>query len=123
MNSPEGLSSAGLAAWGRALRALDGFPDTDLHFEAAGRYAFAVDLAHESREVWFGLEQPRTVEYPNSIEAPHPLLRIIREAETDAAKFAVALGIDAKVLGRPGRPAEAVIRPKVRVSPAMKLRA
>jgi hypothetical protein len=97
---PDGLGTAGLAAWGRAIRALDGHPDADLLFEAASRYAFACDLAHESRQVWYGLEQPLTVEYPNGIEAPHPLLRIVRDAEADAAKYAIAIGIDAKVMAR-----------------------
>ena len=63
------------------------------------------------------------MEYPNGIEAPHPLLKIIRDAETDAAKFALALGIDGRVKGRPGRKPEAVIRPKLGRSPAAKLRA
>jgi hypothetical protein len=123
MKPPYGLGPAGLAAWCRAVRALDGHPDPDLLFEAASRFAFAVDLAQESRKVWYGLEQPLTVEYPNGIEAPHPLLKIVREAETDAARFAVALGIDAKVKGRPGRKPEALIGPKVGRSPAAKLRA
>jgi hypothetical protein len=123
VKSPDGLGPAGLAAWGRAQRALDGHPDPDLLFEAASRYAFAVDLAHESREVWHGLEQPLTVEYPNGIQAPHPILKVVRDAELDAARFALALGIDAKVKGRPGRKPEAVIGPKVGRSPAAKLRA
>jgi len=64
-----------------------------------------------------------TVLYPNGIEAPHPLLKVIRDAEHDAAKFALALGIDAKVKGRPGRKPEAVIGPKIGRSPAAMLRA
>ena len=123
MKLPEGLGPAGLAAWGRALRALDGHPDPDLLAEAAARYAYAVDLARETRTAWFAQEQPLTVEYPNGIEAPHPLLKIIRDAEADAAKFALALGIDGAVRGRAGRKPEAVIRPKVGRSPAAKLRA
>lgn len=123
MTPPDGLSAAGLAAWGRANRALQGHPDVDLLVEAAARYAYAVDLAAGSREAWLELEQPLTVLYPNGIEAPHPLLKVIRDAEHDAAKFALDLGIDAKVKGRPGRKPEAVIGPKIGRSPAAKLRA
>jgi hypothetical protein len=123
VNPPEGLSAAGLAAWGRANRALEGHPDTDLLVEAAARYAYAVDLAAGSRETWLGLEQPLIVEYPNGATAPHPLLKIIRDAEHDSAKFALGLGIDARVKGRPGRKPEAVIGPKIGRSPAAKLRA
>jgi hypothetical protein len=102
---------------------LEGHPDTDLHVEAAARYAYAVDLAAGSRETWLELEQPLIVEYPNCVTAPHSLLKVIREAEHDAARFGVALGIDAKVKARPGGKPEAVIGPKVGISPAAKLRA
>jgi hypothetical protein len=58
------------------------------------------------------LEQPLIVEYPNGVTAPHPLLKVIREAEHDAARFAVALWIDAKVKGRPGRKPPSRHRPE-----------
>jgi hypothetical protein len=120
---PDGLSPAGLAAWGRAKRALESHADTDLFVEAAARYAYAVDLASGSRETWYEADQPLIIEYPNGVTAPHPLLKVIREAEHDAARFALALGIDAKVKGRSGRKPEAVIGPKIGRSPAAKLRA
>ena len=91
-------------------------------FEAAGRYAFAVDLAQESRLAWYALEQPLIVLWPNGIESAHPLIKVIREAKHDAARFALALGIDAKVKGRSGRKPEAAIGPKVGRSRAAKLR-
>jgi hypothetical protein len=123
VKAPEGLGPAGLAAWGRARRALDGHPDPDLLAEGAARYAFAVDLAHESRSAWLAEDAPLVVEYSNGMLAPSPLLRIIREAEHDAARFAVALGIDARIRRRAGRKPEAVIQPKVGISPAARLRA
>jgi hypothetical protein len=39
-------------------------------------------------------------------------LKVIREAEHDAARFAVALWIDAKVKGRPGRKPPSRHRPE-----------
>jgi hypothetical protein len=120
---PEGLQSAGLAAWERAMRALRGHPDPDLLWEGVARYAFACDLAHESRQAWLALGQPLVIRYSNGIEAPHPLLRVIREAELDAARFGLAVGIDAKVKGRPGRKPEAVVGSKIGTSPAARLRA
>ena len=120
---PDGLGRAGLAAWGRAVRALDGHPDPDRLHEAVARYSFACDLAHESRQAWFALDQPLIVQYSNGIEAPHPLLRVIREAELDATRFGLALGIDAKVRGRPGRKPQAVTGSKIGTSPAARLRA
>jgi hypothetical protein len=105
------------------MRALGGHPDPDLLCEAAARYAFACDLAHESRQAWLALDQPLIVQYSNGIEAPHPLLRVIREAELDGARFGLALGIDARVKGRPGRKPEAVVGSKIGTSPAARLRA
>jgi hypothetical protein len=96
---------------------------SDLLFEAASRFAHAADLAYESRQAWYAAEMPLTVQWENGIESAHPLLKVIRDAEADAAKYGVAIGIDAKVKGRPGRKPEAVIRPKVGVSPAARLRA
>lgn len=97
MNPPDGLSAAGLAAWGRANRALEGHPDTDMLVEAAARYAYAADLAAGSREKWFAEGMPLTVLWPNGIESAHPLLKVIRDAEHDAAKFAM-LGSVAKAV-------------------------
>ena len=123
MKPPAGLRPAGLAAWGGAQRALESHPDSDLLAESASRYAYAVDLADGAREAWLAQGRPLTVLWPNGIESPHPLLKVMRDAEHDAAKFAVALGIDARVRGRSGRRAEAVIEPKIGTSPAAKLRA
>jgi hypothetical protein len=62
VNPPEGLSGAGLAAWGRANRALEGHPDLDLLVEAAARYAYAVDLAAMmNRKLKRAAADPRTM--------------------------------------------------------------
>jgi hypothetical protein len=79
---PEGLGRAGVSAWGRAMRALGGHPDPHLLWEAAARYAFACDLAHESRQAWFALDQPLIVQYSNGIEAPHATIRTPRVRRT-----------------------------------------
>ena len=108
---PEGLSAAGLAAWGRALRVLERTDEPDLHYDAASRYAFAVDLAVGARRAWQELGEPLTVANPNGAEGVHPVLKVIRDAEHDARRFGEALGLVAKPKGRPGRKPEAVVRP------------
>jgi hypothetical protein len=113
-DAPEGLRPAGVRAWTRALRAIERHGDPDLLLDAAARYAWAVDLADGARDTWLREGCVVTVTYPNGVEAPNPLLKVVREAELDAARFGKMLGIDATVKGKPGRPAEAVIRPRRR---------
>ena len=57
---------------------------------------------------WCDEGQTLTLAAPNGAEYPHPLLKIIREAERDAQRYGEALGIKARPQGRPGRHPEAV---------------
>jgi phage terminase small subunit len=108
MNPPADLGPAGLAAWGRASRALEGQADVELFRDLAARYARAVQLAEDARETWIDEGQVLTIVYSNGAQAPNPLLKIIRDAEADAHRYGLALGLDATKKGRAGRPPEAV---------------
>ena len=116
LRPPEGLGEAGLCAWGRAMRQLERTDDPDLYYEAARRYASAADREEGARQAWYRAGKVLTLVGANGIEYPHPLLKVIRDAERDAAKYGEALGIVAKPKGRPGRNPVAVLDMPKRVT-------
>lgn len=112
---PPGLNAAGKRAWKQAMAVLDEqAAPAERFIEAAVRYARAVDFADRVQR------QHKQEGYPTlaqggatgSAVVPHPLVRIVAEAERDAARFGAALGLDPqsrKKLGAAkGRPQERV---------------
>jgi hypothetical protein len=83
--------------------------------DALERYWRAVELADGVRVAWEAEDRPLTFEWPNGVVSEAPLLKLLREVERDAERFARAVPKPAK---RPGRKQVAVVGP----SPALKLR-
>ncbi len=106
---PPDLDEVGMAAWGRAVRACT--EDPDIHRDALERFARTAQLADGIRRAWRDEGSALTIEYSNGMLAPNPLLRMLRDAELDAQRFGLAVGLDATKQGRPGRPSTAVVKP------------
>jgi hypothetical protein len=111
--APAGLGAEGKAAWERAKRSLSSHDDADLLWDAAARFARAVDLADKARREWKRLGEPLMSENPNGANGVHPILKVIQDAERDAARFAQRLRLDVEsTVKRPvGRPVGASSAP------------
>jgi hypothetical protein len=72
------------------------------------RYWRAAELAADIRAAWEEQGQPLTVIWENGTESEAPLLKLLRDAERDAARFAKLIPLSA---ARPGRPPVATIKP------------
>jgi hypothetical protein len=80
-----------------------------LYADQRDRYADACATAARLRAEWEGLGSPALIVGVRDQETPHPLVKMIAEAEREAQRYAVALGLDlspAKSAARPagGRP-------------------
>jgi hypothetical protein len=83
------------------------------------RYWAALELADGVRRAWVEAGKVLTVVWPNGIESEAPLLKLLRECERDAERFARAIPRPDK---RPGRPGEADHRARFGTPPSMALR-
>ncbi|TXH53221.1 MAG: hypothetical protein E6Q97_13620, partial [Desulfurellales bacterium] len=119
---PSSLGKAGKTAWERALRAVDETDDLDRLLDAVVRYAENVDLAASAREVWRREGAPMTVEGQRGSPIPHPLLKVMQDADKLAHRFGDALGIKVEKQKHRGPDPKAVVQPQVGESPAAKLR-
>ncbi len=91
--------------------------------ESAERYADAVGLAAQLRAEWEKDGRPLTAEGSMRQPIPHPLVKMIADADRDAAKYAAAVGLDAGALqkkGRSGRPVGATSAPDRREPPRIR---
>lgn len=109
MDAPEYLGDAGRSAW---LRALDVVPDdaVDTYIDLIERYARAVDMSARLRDDW-EKDGRTTVVTGNGMIRPHPLIAAIRDADHDAHKYGVALGLDLTKKRPTGRPPGAASAP------------
>ena len=94
-------------------------PELDLHGDAVARYEAARDLAKRLQDEWEALGSPLLSEGGATGKAivPHPMIKMIREAEQQAHRFSEA--IRGKKI--PGPDPVAVMKP-VGLSPAQQLR-
>jgi len=101
-----GLSLAGARALDVALASIEQLADRDRFVDAAVRYARAVDLADELRAEWESYGRPKLYTVNNGTMIPHPLVKMLREAEADAARFGKALKLEPAAVKRStiGRP-------------------
>ena len=100
------LSAPGVRALEVALSSIAALADRERFVEAAIRYARAVDLADELRREWDDHGRPKLYTASNGNLIPHPLIKMVREAESDAARFGKALKLDPASVKRSttGRP-------------------
>jgi hypothetical protein len=116
-------AKARAAAVRRARAALERLVPDELereaYAEAVDRYADAVALAAKLREEWDGMGRPSLAEGSMRQPIPHPLVKMIADADAAAAKYAAAVGLDvsARTKRAPGRPVASVSAPDRAASP------
>jgi len=124
---PDAAKRARNAAARRAkaslLRLVPDDAERETYSEAVDRYADAVGLAAKFRAEWSDLGEPSMEMGSMRQPIPHPLVKMIADADAAAAKYAVYVGLDPSVKTRRpvGRPAGAASSPD-RVAAPPKLR-
>lgn len=99
--------------------------ERELFTEAVDRYVCAVELGAKLRQEWQRVGEPLLAEGSMRQDIPHPLVKMIADADREAARYSSAIGLDpaVKVPGRkPGRPAGSSSAPDRAAAPP-KLRA
>jgi hypothetical protein len=82
--------------------------------ESVARYADAVAMGAALRVQWAELGSPTMAEGSMRQPIPHPMVKMIADADAAAAKYAAAVGLDASVRGKAGvrgRPVGSVSAP------------
>jgi len=127
-DAPALETEAGRRAWENALEAVGGDASGEVR-EPLERYARAADLAGMLREEWTKSGRPATSTGGATGKAlvPHPLVKMMAEAEQEAAKLYEQLLRPAPAAGGvrrgPGRPIGSVSAPDRRPEPPMIRRA
>lgn len=87
--------------------------DQELFLEAIEQYARAVERSHRVMQEWIELGRPLTDFGSMRQTIEHPLVKMIREHEKNAAELAKRVGLEpnARAKGRPGRPVAATSAP------------
>jgi hypothetical protein len=100
MKAPQGLNAAGRRSFRRAADALGTRAEQDI--EALERYARLVDMAAHLRDEWTKAGCPVTTTGGSTgqVLIPHPLPKMIRDAERSAATAWTALKVP-RPRGRP----------------------
>jgi hypothetical protein len=119
MRMPDDLGKDGQ----RAYRFAAGQVDAELYADCVRRYAFAVDLAAMIRQEWRERGAPLLAVAPNGVEYVHPLVRMLRDAEADAALASRAVFLDPsrQPAARGGRPMGAASAPDRKRPPLITL--
>lgn len=114
MRCPTGMGAEARRAWSAARAGLPPGQPVERFEDALRRYGRTVDLAARLRAEWRALGEPVTAQGGATGQAlvPHPLVKMLGEAERDAARFGAVLGLDPqsrRQLGaQAGRPQEQV---------------
>jgi hypothetical protein len=108
----------GLRAFDIAAAQVAGFPDSDKFYDAVLAFARAIDMLESVRRDWVSHGRPWVTTNPNGAEGVHPLVKLIRDLESDAhrARKALQLEPDAikRAVGRPSGAASSFDRKKTR---------
>jgi hypothetical protein len=98
---PSDLGPEGVRAFALASRHVASLPEPERFHDAVLRFARAVDLVDEVRREWIDHGRPKLTEYSNGALAPHPLVKLLAEAEKDAARAGRALKLEPEALKAP----------------------
>jgi hypothetical protein len=122
ISTPDDLGPEGIRAFALASRHVSSLADAEKYHDAVLRFARAVDLVDEVRREWIDHGRPKLTEYSNGALAPHPLVKLLAEAEKDAARAGRALKLEPEALKRaPGRPSGAASSSDRKAPPIVKL--
>jgi len=114
------LGEAGRRSYDCALRSVG---SDELYLHAVERYARAVDFAERVRAEWVDYGKPYLYDHVNGAKVIHPLVKLLRDAERDAAVYArdVLLDPSAATKRKPGRPMGSAHAPDRKAPPLVKL--
>jgi hypothetical protein len=103
---PDDLGASGARAFDVALTQVESMPEPDRFYDAVLRFARAVDMADFVRADWVDRGRPLMYEHTNGALVPHPLVKLLAEAEKDAARAGRALKLEPDAIRRAtiGRP-------------------
>jgi phage terminase small subunit len=100
------LNADGKAAWKRAVAHVEGRQgDLEALADQILNYARAVDRSSRANAAWRKAGRPLTATNPNGAAGPHPLLKVIEDADRAVWRYGRALGLivpgAARRVGRP----------------------
>jgi len=103
---PDDLGASGARAFDVALTQIESMPEPNRFYDAVLRFARAVDMADFVRADWVDRGRPLMYEHTNGALVPHPLVKLLAEAEKDAARAGRALKLEPDAIRRAtiGRP-------------------
>lgn len=106
LQPPSDIGPDGLRAFDVAAAQVAGFPDPERFFDAVVAFARAIDMLESVRRDWVSHGRPWVASYSNGAEAVHPLVKLIRDLESDAHRARKALKLEPDAIKRagPGRP-------------------
>ena len=121
-HTPDDLGPEGVRAFALASRHVSSLSDPERYHDAVLRFARAIDFVEEVRAEWISHGRPKLTEYSNGALAPHPLVKLLAEAEKDAARAGRALKLEPEALKRPqGRQPGQGVAPDRKAPPVVKL--
>ena len=99
------LGPDGLRAFDIAANQVAGFSDFEKFYDAVLAFARAIDMLESVRREWISHGRPWVTTNPNGAEGIHPLVKLIRELESDAHRARKALQLEPDAIKRAvGRP-------------------
>ena len=119
MNPPQDLGPDGLRAFDVASNQVAGFPDSERFFDAVLAFARAIDMLESVRGEWISYGRPWVTTNPNGAEGVHPLVKLIRDLESDAHRARKALKLEPDAIRRAtiGRPPGSSSSPDRKAAP------
>ena len=106
LQPPLDIGPEGLRAFDVAAAQVSGFPDSEQFYDAVVAFARAIDMLEAVRRDWISHGRPWVTTNPNGAEGVHPLVKLIRDLESDAHRARKALKLEPDAIKRagPGRP-------------------
>lgn len=106
LTPPSDLGPDGERAFQIASDQVSGFPEPERFYDAVLAFARAIDMLEAVRADWVSHGRPWVTTNPNGAEGVHPLVKLIREFESDAHRARKALKLEPDAIKRAtaGRP-------------------
>lgn len=101
MNIPDDLGDAGRRAFVMAHDHVNTLPDPERFVDAVLRFARAIDMVEEVRAEWVSYGRPKLFTHSNGAVVPHPLVKLLSDSETAAARAGRALKLEPEALKNP----------------------
>ena len=95
------LHESGIRAFVMASKHVESLDDPDRYADSVLRYARAIDMVEEIRREWNDAGRPKLFTHSNGAVVPHPLVKLLADSETDAARAGRALRLDPEISKNP----------------------